>query len=98
MLKGKRKMKNLVVVFAAAAVACSAFADAAKADPKKDPTAVKFDSLSYDEVLERHLAVMDSTATCLAMDNHIPVLVFALKDPENIRRAARGENVGTLVK
>ena len=68
------------------------------ADPKKDPDAVKFDALSYDEVLERHLAVMDSTATCLAMDNHIPVLVFALRDPENIRRALRGENVGTLVK
>ena len=68
------------------------------ADPKKDPNAVKFDALSYDEVLERRLAVMDSTATCLAMDNHIPVLVFALKDPENIRRAIRGENVGTLVK
>ena len=41
---------------------------------------------------------MDSTATALAMDNNIPVLVFALKDPENIRRAVRGENVGTLVK
>lgn len=68
------------------------------ADPRKDPGAYKFDTLSYDEVLERHLAVMDSTATCLAMDNHIPVLVFALKDPENIRRAVRGENVGTLVK
>ena len=68
------------------------------ADPKKDPTAVKFDSLTYDEVLERHLAVMDSTATCLAMDNHIPVLVFALKEPENILRALSGENVGTLVK
>ena len=68
------------------------------ADPKKDPTAVRFDSLSYDEVLERRLAVMDSTATCLAMDNRIPVLVFALKDPENIRRAVRGEKVGTLVQ
>ncbi len=68
------------------------------ADPKKDPTAIKFDSLTYDEVLERHLAVMDSTATCLAMDNHIPVLVFALKEPENILRALSGENVGTLVK
>ena len=68
------------------------------ADPKKDPAAVKYDALSYDEVLERHLAVMDSTATCLAMDNRIPVLVFALKDPENIRRALRGENVGTLVQ
>ena len=68
------------------------------ADPKKDPTAVKFDKLSYDEVLERHLAVMDSTATCLAMDNHIPVLVFALREPENILRALSGENVGTLVQ
>ena len=68
------------------------------ADPKKDPNAVRFDTLSYAEVLERRLAVMDSTATALAMDNNIPVLVFALKDPENIRRAVRGENVGTLVK
>ena len=68
------------------------------ADPKKDPKAVKYDSLSYEEVLEKRLAVMDSTATCLAMDNHIPVMVFALKDPENILRALRGENVGTLVK
>ena len=68
------------------------------ADPKKDPDAVKFDALSYEEVLERRLAVMDSTATCLAMDNHIPVLVFALKDPENILRAVHGENVGTLVQ
>ena len=68
------------------------------ADPKKDPDAVRYDALSYDEVLEKHLAVMDSTATCLAMDNNIPVLVFALKDPENILRAVRGENVGTLVQ
>lgn len=68
------------------------------ADPKKDPNAVRYDTLSYAEVLERRLAVMDSTATALAMDNKIPVLVFALKDPENIRRAVRGENVGTLVK
>ena len=68
------------------------------AAPKKDPNAVRFDTLNYAEVLERRLAVMDSTATALAMDNNIPVLVFALKDPENIRRAVRGENVGTLVK
>ena len=68
------------------------------ADPRKDPDAVKFDTISYDEVLERRLAVMDSTATCLAMDNHMPVLVFALKEPENILRALRGENVGTLVQ
>jgi uridylate kinase len=68
------------------------------ADPKKDPNAVKYDALSYAEVLERRLAVMDSTATCLAMDNNIPVLVFALKEPGNILRALSGENVGTLVK
>lgn len=68
------------------------------ADPKKDSNAVKYDRLTYDQVLEQHLAVMDSTATCLAMDNNIPVLVFALKDPENILRAVRGENIGTLVQ
>ena len=67
------------------------------ADPKKDPGAVRFDSLTYEEVLEKRLAVMDSTATCLAMDNRIPIRVFALCQPENILRAARGEAVGTLV-
>lgn len=67
------------------------------ADPKTDPTAVRFGSISYDEVLARHLAVMDSTATSLAMDNRIPVIVFALKDPENIVRAAMGEDIGTTV-
>ena len=67
-------------------------------DPRKDPAAVKFDTISFEEVLERRLAVMDSTATCLAMDNRIPVLVFALKDPQNILRAVAGENVGTLVE
>ena len=67
------------------------------ADPKKDPDAVRFDSLTYEEVLEKRLAVMDSTATCIAMDNRIPIKVFALREPENILRAARGETVGTLV-
>ena len=67
------------------------------ADPKKDPDAVRFDSLTYEEVLEKRLAVMDSTATCIAMDNRIPIKVFALREPENILRAARGEAVGTLV-
>lgn len=67
------------------------------ADPAKDPTAVKYDSITYDEVLAQHLAVMDTTATSLAMDNDIPVLVFALKDPHNIVRALCGENVGTVV-
>ena len=68
------------------------------ADPRKDPTAVKFDDISYDEVLSRHLAVMDTTATSLAMDNQIPVMVFALAQPENILRTVMGEKIGTLVK
>ena len=68
------------------------------ADPVKDPSAVKYDSISYDDVLAQHLMVMDTTATSLSMDNHIPVLLFALKDPENIVRAVCGEKVGTIVK
>ena len=67
------------------------------ADPAKDPGAVKYDSISYDDVLAQHLMVMDTTATSLSMDNHIPVLVFALKEPQNIVRALCGENVGTIV-
>ena len=68
------------------------------ADPNKDPSAVKYDSITYDEVLAQRLAVMDSTASSLAMDNHIPVLLFALKDPYNIVRVLRGEKIGTIVK
>lgn len=68
------------------------------ADPVKDPSAVRYDSIDYDDVLARHLAVMDSTATSLAMDNHIPVLLFALKEPHNIIRAVCGEKIGTIVK
>ena len=60
--------------------------------------AVKYDTITYDDVLAQHLQVMDSTATSLSMDNHIPVLLFALKDPRNIIRALCGENVGTIVK
>ena len=67
------------------------------ADPRKDPDAVRFDEISYDEVLARRLQVMDSTATSLAMDNGIPVIVFALADPDNIIRVLSGEAVGTLV-
>jgi uridylate kinase len=67
------------------------------ADPRRDPGAVKYDSISYDEVLSQRLEVMDYTATSLAMDNQIPVLLFALKDPENIRRAVLGEQIGTVV-
>ena len=67
-------------------------------DPAKFANAKKFDSITYDDVLAQHLSVMDSTATSLSMDNHIPVLVFALKDPYNIIRALRGEKIGTIVK
>lgn len=67
------------------------------ADPNVDPTAVKFDSISYDDILAKHLSVMDSTATSLSMDNHIPVILFALKDPENILRVIMGEKIGTVV-
>ena len=67
------------------------------ADPKKDPTAVKYDSITYEEVLAKNLAVMDLTATALAMDNKLPALVFALSDPENIYRVVMGERIGTVV-
>ena len=67
-------------------------------DPRKNPEAVKFDRIGYDEVLARRLAVMDTTATSLAMDNSIPVIVFALAQPENILKVLRGEEIGTLVK
>ena len=68
------------------------------ADPRKDASAVKFDTISYDEVLARRLGVMDSTATSLSMDNSIPVVLFALKDPENIYRVIMGEKIGTLIQ
>lgn len=68
------------------------------ADPKKDPNAVKYDAISYDEVLAQHLAVMDSTATSLSMDNKIPVILFALADPHNIVRVVMGEKIGTVVQ
>ena len=67
------------------------------ADPRKDPSAVKFDEISYTEVLSRRLQVMDSTATSLAMDNNLPVIVFALADPKNILRVLAGEKIGTFV-
>ena len=68
------------------------------ADPRKDPTAKKYDEISYDEVLAQHLAVMDSTATSLSMDNKIPVILFALADPQNIVRVVEGEKIGTIVQ
>ena len=66
-------------------------------DPVKNPNAVRYDDISYDEVLAQSLAVMDSTATSMAMDNDIPVIVFALADPRNIKRVLAGEKTGTCV-
>ncbi len=67
-------------------------------DPKKNPDAVKFENLTYDEVLARHLNVMDTTATSLSMDNNIPIVVFSLKECENIKRVILGEKIGTEVR
>ena len=68
------------------------------ADPKKDPNAVKYDSITYDQVLADHLQVMDLTATSLALEHHIPVMIFALAAPQNIQRAVMGEKIGTIVE
>ena len=68
------------------------------ADPKIDKNAQKYDEISYLEVLEKDLKVMDSTATALCRDNNMPLLVFGIADPENIVRAVKGEQIGTLVK
>lgn len=67
-------------------------------DPKVNPKAVKFRSLTFLDVLNRGLHVMDSTAASLCMDNHIPILVFSIGDPRNIVRAVCGEPIGTIVK
>jgi uridylate kinase len=67
-------------------------------DPHKFPDAVKYDRLSFAEVLEKDLQVMDSTAAALCKDNNIPVLVFDLARPDNIYDACMGENVGTIVE
>ncbi|MEE0873713.1 MAG: UMP kinase, partial [Ruminococcus sp.] len=66
-------------------------------DPKTNPNAKKFDSITYHDVLTRNLAVMDSTASALCKDNDLPILVFSIEDPENIYRAVCGENIGTVV-
>lgn len=66
-------------------------------DPKKYSDAKKIDNLNYIEVLDKGLQVMDSTATSLCMDNNIPILVFGLDEPGNIKKAVMGEKIGTLV-
>ncbi|MBD5227586.1 MAG: UMP kinase [Bacteroidales bacterium] len=67
------------------------------ADPEKDPTAVKFDKITYDEVISRGLKVMDLTATALCKENNMPIYVFNMDIEGNLRKMIDGENVGTLV-
>ncbi|HIW15631.1 MAG TPA: UMP kinase [Firmicutes bacterium] len=66
-------------------------------DPKVNPNAKRYDTVSFDDVLAHNLKVMDSTAASLCRDNHLPILVFSIEDEENIVRAVCGDNVGTLV-
>ena len=67
------------------------------ADPRRDPNAVKLDTITYDDVLHRKLQVMDSTAITFCMDNSLPIIVFDVTAPGNIQRALVGERIGTLV-
>ena len=66
-------------------------------DPRKHPDAVRYDSVSHDEVLRLNLGVMDATAAALCRDNHVSIAVFSIDEPENILRLAKGEKVGTIV-
>jgi len=68
------------------------------ADPKVDPNAVKYDEITYLDILNKDLKVMDSTAISLCKDNNIELIVFELANPENIIKAVKGEKVGTLIK
>lgn len=67
------------------------------ADPKVDKTAVKYDKISYIDILDKDLKVMDSTATSLCRDNNIPLMVFEIAKPENIVKIVKGEKIGTYV-
>ena len=67
------------------------------ADPKTDPNAVKYDQISYMDVLNKDLKVMDATAISLCRENNIPLVVFAMNEPENMIKAVKGEKIGTLV-
>jgi len=68
------------------------------ADPKEDKNAVRYDEISYLDILNKDLKVMDATATSLCMDNKIPLIVFGINEPNNMVRIIKGEKIGTLVK
>ena len=67
------------------------------ADPEKDPTAMKFHDITYDEVLKRGLKVMDLTATCMCKENNLPIIVFDMDTVGNLKKVMQGEEIGTLV-
>jgi uridylate kinase len=67
------------------------------ADPEKDPSAIKFDTITYDEIYNRGLKIMDLTATTLAKDNRLPIIVFDMDTVGNLKKVLSGENIGTLV-
>ena len=67
-------------------------------DPRKYPDAKKYDEIGFEEILEKRLNVMDNTAAALALNSHMPMLVFNLNSPENIKKAVLGENIGTVCK
>ena len=67
------------------------------ADPEKDPTATKFDDITYSEVLERGLKVMDLSAICMCKENNLPIIVFDMDTVGNLKKVLNGENIGTLV-
>ena len=68
------------------------------ADPKTDKNAIKYDEITYLDILNKDLKVMDSTSTSLCRDNNIPLIVFGIDDPENMVRTIKGEKIGTIVK
>lgn len=67
------------------------------ADPEKDPTAVKYDKISYDEIYNKGLKVMDLTATTMCKENNMPIIVFDMDTPGNLEKLMKGENIGTYV-
>ncbi len=67
-------------------------------DPAKHPDAVKYDEITFEEILDKQLKVMDNTAAALALNSHMPMLVFNLNSPGNVKRAVLGENIGTVCK
>ncbi len=87
----------------AAELGCDAILKATKvdgvytADPVKDPSATRYDSISFAEALEKHLAVMDMTALAMCQEQHLPVVVFNFKTPGNIKKVVSGEPLGTFI-